>query len=326
MKRVPILLTGAAGFIGYHVVKRLLGLGYDVVGCDNFNDYYEVSLKEARLSELMSLNGFSFVKVDILDGAAIDELFQRYKPDVVINLAAQVGVRYSLDNPHVYAQSNLVGFINILECCRHYDVEHLLYASSSSVYGANDKLPFSIDDRVDNPISLYAATKKSNELMAYTYSHLFGLPTTGMRFFTVYGPWGRPDMAPMFFLDAIYKSKPIKVFNNGEMMRDFTYVDDVSQAVISLIDKSAALRGTPPYHIYNIGNNKPEKLLDFIELLEKYSGKSAVKEYLPMQPGDVPTTFADIDELIRDTGFSPTTSLEAGLKKFCEWFRDYYGF
>jgi UDP-glucuronate 4-epimerase len=327
----PVLVTGAAGFIGYHVARRLMELGYHVVGYDNLSDYYSVALKEARLAELEKHStsvkaSFTFIKADLADKLALESVFKQHKPTVVIHLAAQAGVRYSLENPDAYVQANLVGFENIIECCRHYEVKHLLYASSSSVYGLNKKLPFAAEDRVDKPISLYAATKKSNELMAFTYSHLFGLPTTGMRFFTVYGPWGRPDMAAFLFLDAIHAGKPIKVFNNGEMMRDFTYVDDVAKSVTELINKSAALKttnGDAPYKVYNIGNNQPEKLLDFITLLEEFSGKKAVMEFLPLQPGDVPSTFADIDDLVQDTGTKPETSLRVGLERFVKWWLEW---
>ena len=321
-----VLVTGCAGFIGFHVARRLMELGWQVAGYDNLSDYYSVALKEARLTELLKLDGFSFFRADLADKPSLEAVFRQYKPAVVIHLAAQPGVRYSLENPDVYIQSNLVGFANILECCRHYAVEHLLYASSSSVYGSNKKLPFAVGDRVDNPISLYAATKKSNELMAHTYSHLFRLPTTGMRFFTVYGPWGRPDMAPFLFMEAILAGRPVKVFNNGEMMRDFTYIDDVVKSVIALIGKSAVLGPAcgdeAPYKVYNIGNNHPEKLLDFIALLEEFSGKKAIMEFLPLQPGDVTSTFADIDDLIRDTGVRPETSLRAGLERFVRWWMD----
>ena len=322
------LVTGAAGFVGLHVAKRLLELGARVIGYDNMNDYYSVSLKDSRVSELKKHDGFVFVRADLSDKPALDSVFSQYNPSVVIHLAAQAGVRYSLENPMAYVQSNLVGFVNILECCRHNQVEHLLYASSSSVYGANKKLPFSVDDRVDNPVSLYAATKKSNELLAYTYSHTFGLATTGLRFFTVYGPWGRPDMAPFLFLGAIERGEPIKVFNNGEMMRDFTYVDDVTEGILSLVENSAAVHAKtkePPYKVYNIGNNKPEKLMDFISIIEELTGKTAVKEFLPMQQGDVPATYADIDELTQDTGFVPKTSLKSGLGMFYGWWIEYYG-
>jgi len=324
---MPVLITGAAGFIGFHVAKRLLESSAYVVGYDNVNDYYSVALKKARLTELRKMERFSIIQADLADKPALEDIFKQYKPTVVINLAAQAGVRYSLENPDAYVQANLVGFMNILECCRHYSVEHLLYASSSSVYGSNEKLPFSVEDRVDNPISLYAATKKSNELMAHTYSHLFGLPTTGMRFFTVYGPWGRPDMAAFLFMDALNAGKPIKVFNNGEMMRDFTYIDDVVTSIVALVNKSGALAsmcGNAPYKVYNIGNNHPEKLLDFITLLEEFSGKKAIMELLPLQPGDVPATFADIDDLVKDTGVKPETSLRVGLEHFVKWWTEYH--
>ena len=323
------LVTGVAGFIGFHVAKRLLELGACVIGYDNVNDYYSVALKEARLAALdrqareLPQGAYVFVRADLADKASLEAVFEKYKPSLVINLASQAGVRYSLENPNAYVRSNLVGFVNILECCRNFGVEHLLYASSSSVYGSNEKLPFSVEDRVDNPISLYAATKKSNELLAHTYSHLFNLPTTGMRFFTVYGPWGRPDMAAFLFLDAICAGKPIKVFNNGNMMRDFTYVDDVVKSVIALADSSAAVRATPPYKVYNIGNNHPERLLDFIGILEELTGKTAIKELLPLQAGDVPGTFADIDELVRDTGVKPETPLRIGLERFVDWYKAY---
>jgi UDP-glucuronate 4-epimerase len=316
------LVTGAAGFIGFHTSKRLLDMGGQVIGYDNVNDYYSVALKEARLRQLQKYDGFTFVRADLTDKTALDTVFSRHNPSVVIHLAAQAGVRYSLQNPDAYIQSNIIGFTHILECCRHHRVDHLLYASSSSVYGANKELPFSVADRVDNPVSLYAATKKSNELMAHTYSHLFRLPTTGIRFFTVYGPWGRPDMAAYLFLEAIQKGEPIKVFNDGEMMRDFTYIDDAVKGVVALIDKSGALRtknGELPYKIYNIGNNKPERLMDFIGILEELTGKKAVMDLMPLQPGDVPATYADIDDLVRDTGVKPETPLHVGLKQFVEW-------
>jgi len=326
MNNKPVLVTGVAGFIGFHVAKKLLEQGIYVVGYDNVNDYYSVLLKEERLSELQKLDGFSFIRADLADKSSLEEVFKKNKPSIVIHLAAQVGVRYSIENPDAYVGSNLVGFVNILECCRHSDVKHLLYASSSSVYGSNTKMPFAVSDRVDNPISLYAAIKKSNELMAHTYSHLFGLPTTGMRFFTVYGPWGRPDMAAFLFIRAIYTGKPVKLFNNGDMKRDFTYVDDVVKSVLALIKKSAALKsGTDdvPYMVYNVGNNRPEKLLDFVKLLEKFSGEKAILELLPMQPGDVPSTYADIDDLVRDTGVKPETSLRRGLESFVKWWKEY---
>lgn len=328
MQSQTYLVTGAAGFIGFHVSKQLLEQGTSVIGYDNVNDYYDISLKEARLKILQSYKQFTFIRADLADKPALEAVFKQYKPDIVVHLAAQAGVRYSLENPNAYITSNIVGFMNILECCRYNNVKHLLYASSSSVYGANKKLPFAIEDRVDNPVSLYAATKKSNELMAHTYSHLFGLPATGMRFFTVYGPWGRPDMAYFLFMEAIFKGKPIKVFNNGKMERDFTYVDDVTSGIISLINNSSALKpqgGNPPYIVYNIGNNKPEKLLDFINILERLTGKEAIKELLPLQPGDVEATYADIDTLSRDTGFKPSTPLEVGLEKFADWWLNYYG-
>jgi UDP-glucuronate 4-epimerase len=327
----PVLVTGVAGFIGFHTAKQLLESGICVVGYDNVNDYYSVALKEARLAELNKLEGFTFIRADLADKVSLEGVFQQYEPSIVIHLAAQAGVRYSLENPDVYVQSNLVGFVNILECCRWYGAKHLLYASSSSVYGSNEKLPFAVEDRVDNPISLYAATKKSNELMAHTYSHLFGLPTTGMRFFTVYGPWGRPDMAAFLFMDAIDAGKPIKVFNNGNMMRDFTYIDDVVKSILALVEKSAALGSDSedaggkniPYKVYNIGHNHPEKLLDFISLLEEFSGKKALLELLPLQPGDVLSTYADIDDLVRDTGLKPEISLRAGLERFVNWWQEY---
>lgn len=319
------LITGVAGFIGFHVARYFLERGIPVTGYDNVNDYYSVALKEARLAELNGFPGFTFVRASLEDRAALEAVFAQCKPSVVIHMAAQAGVRYSLENPGAYVDSNLVGFMNILECCRHHGVAHLLYASSSSVYGANKKLPFSVDDQVDNPISLYAATKKANELMAHTYSHLFRLPTTGLRFFTVYGPWGRPDMAAFLFLEAIWRGEPIKVFNNGEMMRDFTYIDDIVKGMIALLDNSAALKtigDAPPYKVYNIGNNHPEKLADFIGLLEEFTGKKAVKELLPMQPGDVPATYADIDDLTKDTGFKPETPLRVGLERFVTWWKE----
>lgn len=325
-KTKTYFVSGAAGFIGFHVSKSILELGATVIGYDNVNNYYSPKLKEDRLSILNQETNFKFYREDLADKTAMKSVFEKHHPDIVIHLAAQAGVRYSLENPDAYVQSNVVGFVNILEMCRHYNVRHLLYASSSSVYGANKKLPFSTQDRVDNPISLYAATKKSNELMAHTYSHLFRLPTTGLRFFTVYGPWGRPDMAAFLFLDAIKQGKPIKVFNNGEMQRDFTYVDDIVQGILSLTVNSSSLRSAPdlpPYKVYNIGNNHPERLMDFIHYLEEFSNCQAEMEFLPLQPGDVPSTYADINDLIQDTGFQPKTPLRVGLKQFVSWYQGY---
>lgn len=321
------LVTGVGGFIGFHVAKRLLDDGLPIVGYDNLNDYYQVELKEDRLKQLREYANFVFVHADLTDREALEEIFHKHAPSVVIHLAAQAGVRYSLENPMAYVNANLVGFVNILECCRHYKVEHLLYSSSSSVYGANEKQPFSTEDRTDHPVSLYAATKKSNELLAHSYSYTFNLVTTGMRFFTVYGPWGRPDMAPFLFLDAILKGAPIKVFNNGKMMRDFTYIDDVTESIVRLINRSASkatTAGDTPYKVYNIGNNKPEKLLDFINILESHVGKTTEKIFMPMQPGDVVTTFAEIDDLVNDIDFSPIVQLNEGLEKFVKWWNDYY--
>jgi UDP-glucuronate 4-epimerase len=326
-----ILVTGAAGFIGYHVCTRLLARGDDVVGVDNMNDYYDVRIKEARLANLESSANFTFQRVNVADLPALTDIFTSHSPEIVIHLAAQAGVRYSLTNPHVYAQSNLVGFVNILEVCRHHKVTHLVYASSSSVYGANTKMPFSVRDSVDHPVSLYAATKKSNELMAHAYSHLFGLPTTGLRFFTVYGPWGRPDMALFLFTKAILENRPIDVFNHGNMRRDFTYIDDIVEGVVRVADRIPAPASrehagisSAPYRVYNIGNSDPVSLMDMIGILEKALGKVAQKNLLPMQPGDVAATFADVEELERDTGFRPKTSLEDGLLAFVQWYRDYF--
>ena len=318
----PILVTGAAGFIGSHVAHRLLDAGHSVVGLDNVNDYYDPTLKEARLARLTARDGFSFERVGLEDRAAMARVFEQGGFGTVIHLAAQAGVRYSLTNPHAYIDANLVGFTNILEGCRHHGVEHLLYASSSSVYGNNKKLPFSEKDNVDHPISLYAATKKANELMAHTYAHLYGLPVTGLRFFTVYGPWGRPDMAAFLFTKAILEGRPIQVFNRGDMRRDFTYIDDIVEGIVRLVDARPA--GTPPYELFNIGNNNPVQLLDFIATLEELLGVKAQKELLPMQPGDVPATYADIDALAAKVGFSPSTPLRAGLERFVAWYRDYY--
>lgn len=321
-----ILITGVAGFIGFHLCQQLLANGFSVIGIDNLNDYYDVNLKQARLTQLLDLEKFQFWQLDISDRQKIAELFAEHQPDIVINLAAQAGVRYSLTNPYAYADSNLLGFVNILEGCRQAQVKHLVYASSSSVYGANKKIPFSVDDPVDHPVSLYAATKRANELMAHTYSHLYDLPATGLRFFTVYGPWGRPDMAYFSFTKAILQNQEIPVFNYGKMQRDFTYVDDIVEGIVRVAAKIPQPQGktSARHKIYNIGNNQPVNLIDFIEILEKHLGVTAQKKLLPMQPGDVEQTYADIDELIADTGFKPKTSLEAGLKQFVDWYRSYY--
>lgn len=316
-----ILITGAAGFIGFHLAKRLLNQEMHVIGIDNMNDYYDVRLKEMRLEILQSYKNFTFHRENIAEKEVITKIFEIDKPDIVVNMAAQAGVRYSITNPDVYLESNLIGFYNILEACRKYPVEHLLFASSSSVYGSQKKVPFSIDDSVDRPISFYAATKKSNELMAFTYSHLYGIKATGLRFFTVYGPYGRPDMAYFSFTEKICKGETIKIFNQGDMYRDFTYIDDIVEGVCRILcqppkeDKEGNA-----YKIYNIGSNKPEQLMYFIELLEKKLGKSAQKQFLPMQPGDVYQTYADITELERDFGFVPKTTLEEGLEKFIKWY------
>jgi UDP-glucuronate 4-epimerase len=332
-----ILVTGAAGFIGFHVSQALLDRGDTVTGFDNLNDYYDVTLKQARLERLRSSPGFTFVKGDLADAAAVRALFSGRPFDRVIHLAAQAGVRYSLTNPGAYVQSNLVGFLNILEACRHARTPHLAYASSSSVYGLNARQPFSVHDNVDHPISLYAATKKSNELMAHTYSHLYGLPTTGLRFFTVYGPWGRPDMALFLFTKAILAGQPIDVFNHGRMRRDFTYIADIVQGVVRTADRIAAPdpawnaaapdpgMSPAPYRVYNIGNHTPVELDRFIAVLEAALGKKAVRNYLPMQPGDVPATCADVADLQRDVGFAPATPLETGIARFVDWYRGYYG-
>ncbi len=318
------LITGCAGFIGFYLAKSLMDAGATkVYGIDNVNDYYDVSLKNHRL-DILSDYGyrFSFIYGDIADASFINGIFERVKPDIVVNLAAQAGVRYSIENPTAYIQSNVVGFFNILEACRHNPVEHLVYASSSSVYGGNTKVPFSVDDKVDNPVSLYAATKKSNELMAYSYCKLYGIKATGLRFFTVYGPMGRPDMAAFLFAKAIMEDKPIKVFNHGDMKRDFTYIDDIITGIMNILPNPPALE--VPYKIYNIGNNHPENLMTFISVLEKALGKEAKKELLPMQPGDVPQTYADVTELMNDFGFKPSTSIEEGLGKFAAWYKEYY--
>jgi UDP-glucuronate 4-epimerase len=323
-----VLVTGAAGFIGFHVARALLAEGRRIVGLDNLNAYYDPALKEARLAILRANESFEFVRADLADRAAISELFSRHRFASVIHLAAQAGVRYSIDNPHAYSDANLEGFINVLEGCRRNDCGHLLYASSSSVYGANTKQPFAVTDRTDHPVSLYAATKKANELMAYSYSHLYRLPVTGLRFFTIYGPWGRPDMAYFLFTKAIVEGRPIKLFNHGNMRRDFTYIDDVTRAVSRLVDRiprESAPAGGPPARIYNVGNNHPEELSTVVALLEKELGRTAVKEMLPMQPGDVMETFADVDDLMRDTGFRPQTPIEEGLRRFVTWYREHYG-
>ena len=331
-----VLVTGAAGFIGSHLSQRLLARGDEVLGYDNLNDYYDPRLKQARLDRLLPLKGFHFVQASLEDRPALEAAFDGFKPDRVVNLAAQAGVRYSLENPQAYIDSNIVGFLNILEACRHRDIEHLVYASSSSVYGANKKLPFAVEDSVDHPVSMYAATKKANELMAHTYSHLFGLPTTGLRFFTVYGPWGRPDMALFLFTRKILAGEAIDVFNHGHHTRDFTYIDDIVEGVIRSLDQVPGpdprhdpMAPTPatssaPYRVYNIGNHQPVQLLRYIEVLEDCLGKKSQRNLLPLQPGDVPDTCADVSALQRDTGYSPSTPIETGISRFVEWYRDYY--
>ncbi len=330
------LVTGAAGFIGMHVSLSLLERGDSVVGFDNLNPYYSVALKQSRLNRLVAKSNFHFEEGDLADRERLPKLFAKEKFDAVINLAAQAGVRYSLTNPHAYVDSNLVGFVNILEACRHHGVKHLTYASSSSVYGANTEMPFSVHHNVDHPLSLYAATKKANELMAHTYSHLYQLPTTGLRFFTVYGPWGRPDMALWLFTKAILAGDSIDIFNNGQMRRDFTYIDDIVQGIIRVSDRIPSANpdwsgkqpdpasSRAPYRIYNIGNNQPVELMHLIETLERNLGKTAVKNFLPMQPGDVPATFADVDDLTRDVGFKPSTPIELGIERFVRWYREYH--
>lgn len=331
-----ILVTGAAGFIGYHYADRLSRMGLDVYGIDNLNDYYDVSLKQARLDRLATHDNFTFDTLDLSDNDGIAAYFQRVKPDIVVNLAAQAGVRYSIENPQAYVDSNLQGFVNILEGCRHNNVEHLIFASSSSVYGANTTVPFATSHNVDHPVSLYAATKKAGELMAHTYAHLYRIPCTGLRFFTVYGPWGRPDMAYFKFTKAVFEGTPIEVYNHGDMMRDFTYVDDIVEAMVRLLDHTAlpsrswsADSPTPqksnaPYRLYNIGNNNPENLLDFISCIEDITGHTAQKVMKDMQPGDVYATYADTNDLEQLTGFKPATPLKTGLKQFVSWYRDYY--
>jgi len=331
-----ILVTGTAGFIGFHLARRLLEQGHEVFGADNVNDYYDPTLKYNRLTQLHERPGFRFHKLDLADRPRTAELFRSVRPQRVIHLAAQAGVRYSLTNPHAYIDGNLVAFTNVLEGCRHQGVAHLVYASSSSVYGGNTRMPFSVHDNVDHPFSLYAATKKANELMAHSYSHLYGLPTTGLRFFTVYGPWGRPDMALFIFTRAILSGEPIEVFNEGKMQRDFTYIDDIVEGIVRVADRVAVANpawngDTPdpgsskaPYKLYNIGNNNPVELLHLIETLEDCLGRKAIKRLLPMQPGDVPATFADVSDLARDAGFKPSTSIEDGVRRFTDWYLNYY--
>lgn len=333
---MKILVTGAAGFIGFFTAAKLLDLGHEVVGLDNLNDYYDPELKKARLAQLEGRNRFHFVRADLADQAAIEALFAKERPQRVVNLAAQAGVRYSLTNPHAYIQSNIAGFLNILEGCRHGGVEHLVFASSSSVYGANTAMPFSVHDNTDHPLSLYGATKKSNELMAHSYAHLYGLPVTGLRFFTVYGPWGRPDMAPFTFTKRILAGEPIEVFNNGRHSRDFTYIDDIVEAVPRVLDRPPEpdpawdsrspdpATSTASYRIYNVGNHSAVALMDFIAAIEKATGREAIKTFLPMQPGDVLDTNADVDDLIRDVGFAPNTPIEEGMRRFVDWYRGYY--
>ena len=327
MSDQTILVTGAAGFIGFHVARRLLAEGRVVVGLDNLNSYYDPALKQARLDMLRDVPHFAFEQIDLADRASMDRLFAKYRFAKVVHLAAQAGVRYSIDHPHAYADANLEGFVNVLEGCRHHGCAHLVYASSSSVYGANTKLPFAVGDRTDHPISLYAATKKANELIAHSYSHLYRLPVTGLRFFTIYGPWGRPDMAIFLFTKAILEGVPIKLFNHGRMRRDFTYVDDVTRVILRLVDHVPSDGGPAagaPARVYNVGNNHPEELAHVVAVLEKELGRTAVKDMLPMQPGDVPATFADVADLMRDTGFKPQTPIEDGIRDFVAWYRDHY--
>ena len=331
-----VLVTGAAGFIGFSLSKRLLDEGYQVFGVDNLNDYYDPQLKQARLEMLKAYPAFSFHRTDLSDDKGLEAIFKQNTIEVVVNLAAQAGVRYSLTNPQAYVNSNLVGFVNVLECCRHHQVKHLVFASSSSVYGANTNMPFSVHHNVDHPVSLYAASKKANELMAHTYSHLFDLPCTGLRFFTVYGPWGRPDMALFLFTKAILEDQPIDVFNHGKMRRDFTYIDDIVEGVVRVMKKlpapNPAWSGDAPdpgtsyarYKIYNIGNNNPVELMDFIKAIEEALGKEALKNFMDLQPGDVPATYADVDDLIKDVGFKPDTPIAEGIGRFVEWYRNYY--
>lgn len=320
-----VLVTGSAGFIGYHLSEALLARGDRVVGFDNLNDYYDPRLKAARLHRLEVQDGYTFLRGDLADASAVDGAF-RSGVDRVVHLGGQAGVRYSLTNPRAYVDSNLVGTMNVLEGCRHHDVVHYVYASSSSVYGANTRVPFSVDDRADHPVSLYAATKRSTELMAYSYSHLFGIPTTGLRFFTVYGPWGRPDMAPFLFTSAILQGRPIDVFNQGDMRRDFTYIDDIVEGIVRILDRPPKIGddGSPPLRLYNIGNNEPVKLGRFIAAIEAATGRTATQNLLPLQPGDMVETYADIDPLVRDTGFKPSTTIEDGMSRFVDWFRSFY--
>ena len=334
---MKILVTGTAGFIGAALARVLLARGDEVIGIDNVNDYYDVQLKEARLALLKDKPGFTEVRISLEDRDNLNRAFAEHKPQRVVNLAAQAGVRYSLTHPHTYIDANLVGFCNILEACRQHEVEHLVYASSSSVYGANTTMPFSVHHNVDHPLSLYAATKKANELMAHTYSHLYGLPTTGLRFFTVYGPWGRPDMALFMFTRDILNGNPIKVFNFGHHRRDFTYIDDIVEGVVRTLDHVATPNpdwnsdcpdpgtGKAPYRLYNIGNHQPVELMRFIEVLEECLGRKTEKSYLPMQNGDVPATYADVDDLMRDVGYAPTTPIETGISRFVAWYKDFYG-
>ncbi len=330
------MVTGTAGFIGNQLALKLLERGDEVIGIDNLNDYYDVNLKLARLDRIKDHSNFIDVRANIADREVIEQLFKQYQPQRVVNLAAQAGVRYSIENPHAYIESNMLGFLNILEGCRHNNVEHLVYASSSSVYGANESMPFSVHDNVDHPMSLYAASKKSNELMAHTYSHLYNLPTTGLRFFTVYGPWGRPDMSPILFANAITKGEKLKVFNYGKHRRDFTYIDDIVEGVIRTLDHVAqpnldwsgavpdSASSKAPWRIYNIGNQTPVELLDYIETIEKHLGKTAKKELLPMQPGDVPDTYADVQNLVHDVGYKPSMDIDQGIAKFVAWYKEYY--
>lgn len=333
---MKVLLTGAAGFIGFHTARFLLARGDEIVGVDNLSAYYDVGLKHARLCQLEDMKGFHFVKADLEDREAMARIFSEERPQRVVNLAAQAGVRYAFENPHAYGNSNLIGFLNVLEGCRHEKVEHLVFASSSSVYGANTAMPFSVHHNVDHPLSLYAATKKANELMAHSYAHLYGFPVTGLRFFTVYGPWGRPDMSLFLFTKKIFAGEPIDVFNNGDHARDFTYVDDVVEGVVRTLDHPAAPNpawsgnkpdpGTSaaPYRLYNIGNNNPIELMHFIACIEAAVGKTATKNFLPLQPGDVPRTYADVDALVKDIGFKPAIPIEEGIRRFVAWYREYY--